>query len=342
MNKVELKNQLREFFPGYFALAMSTGIISIAAHLLKILWLSNILFWANIVFYLLLLALYIARIFSNPRQFAADLSSPEKGAGFFTIVAATCITASMMVLVKEQYDIAVVMWWFALLCWIILFYSFIFLTIIKPAKQPLEKSFNGSWLLLVVSTQSIAICGTLISDKFQVQQDIVLFFCLACCFAAFLLYLILITIDLYRLCFLPIGATEFSPTYWINTGAAAISTLALFTLANKLNETMMYSELVSFLKGIGIITWSLSTLWIPVIILLEGWRYFYKKIPFKYDAQYWSMVFSLGMYATCSFRLNEAFGLSWAAFIPNAFFLLAVLAWVILTIFMITSLLRKQ
>ena len=53
-----------------------------------------------------------------------------------------------------------------------------------------------------------------------------LFLSLVLYLVGFLLYIILITIIIYRLSFFPLNAEEFTPTYWIDMGAAAISTVA--------------------------------------------------------------------------------------------------------------------
>ena len=57
-----IKEGVRSLFPGYFALVMATGIVSIASYLLDMRALAWWLFRFNVVAYLALWLLTIARV----------------------------------------------------------------------------------------------------------------------------------------------------------------------------------------------------------------------------------------------------------------------------------------
>ncbi|MGP4107980.1 SLAC1 family transporter [Virgibacillus sp. L01] len=57
-----LKQQARDLFPGYFALVMATGALSIGSFLLGMESISTILLYINIVAYLTLWLLTIIRL----------------------------------------------------------------------------------------------------------------------------------------------------------------------------------------------------------------------------------------------------------------------------------------
>jgi uncharacterized membrane-anchored protein len=74
-------------FPGYFALVMATGVVSIACSLLAMTLVARVLVAVNWVAYVALLALTLLRLWHFPRRLAADLSTHQRAPGFFTISA---------------------------------------------------------------------------------------------------------------------------------------------------------------------------------------------------------------------------------------------------------------
>jgi tellurite resistance protein TehA-like permease len=324
-----LKKEIAGLLPASFALVMATGILSIASFLFNLHAFSDILFWLNNVQYAVLITFLLLRIIFYFRSFLDDLFSHLKGPGFFTLPAATCILGLQYVILKQNFQTANVLWYFAIAIWFLLLYSFLFVVIVKPAKPAVEKGFGGIWLLLVVATQSVSILGSTLSEHLALSKETVVFFTAAVFLCGSLLYIILITIDFYRLCFFPINAKDFTPPYWINMGAAAISALAAVTVAQKMNGVTNLQPIVPFVKGLAFFSWAAATWWIPIIIMVEAWRHGYKRVPVSYDASYWSVVFCLGMYTVCSLRLGESFETPHLQFIPETFIYFTHIAWIL-------------
>ena len=84
-----------DLFPGYFALVMATGIISIACFLLGMKAVALVLLVIDIIAYIILsLWLLIRLVFFFPR-IRADINDHVRGPGFFTVVAGTCVLVAL-------------------------------------------------------------------------------------------------------------------------------------------------------------------------------------------------------------------------------------------------------
>src|SRR4030095_5291931 len=90
-------------FPGYFALVMATGIISIATFLLEMRTLAWVLLVVNVVAYGVLWILLLIRLIGFFPRVKADLTDHVRGPGFFTVVAGTCVLGSQLIIVGGRY-----------------------------------------------------------------------------------------------------------------------------------------------------------------------------------------------------------------------------------------------
>lgn len=318
---------------------MSTGIIALASHELGHLAIGHAFFVLNNAEVVVLSVLLILRVLFFFPEFRRDLSSHQQGAGFLTIVAAACILGAEHVLFLGAVRPAITLWYFALVAWSILTYSFFILVTIKRHKPSLENGMNGSWLLFVVSVQALSILGCMVAPRLGISLHSALFVMLFFHLLGWLFYLVVIGMIFYRTTFFPMRPEEFKPTYWIDMGAAAITTLAGITLIDTMGTYRIYAELIPTLKVFVVFAWIAGTWWIPVIFFLEIWRHW--TIPWKYHAGYWSLVFPLGMHAVCTWQLAELFELPFLKALPEAFIWLAVGTWAVTFAGMCATLVRR-
>lgn len=91
------------------------------------------------------------------------MTSHTLGPGFFTLVAGTCVFGSQLIVVAQEYSVAIYLWGLAIILWLIIMYTFFSAVTIRKDKPSIAEGINGAWLIAAVATQSISILGTLLT-----------------------------------------------------------------------------------------------------------------------------------------------------------------------------------
>jgi tellurite resistance protein TehA-like permease len=290
--------------------------------------LSSALFGINEVSYVTIWALNLLRLREFRGRVLADLVDHQRGPGFLTAVAASCILGSQFVLIGDSYRIALVLWLLGISLWVLLIYTILTAFTIKEDKPPLYEGITGAWLLAVVATQSVAGLSALIALHWtQPYRLMINFFALSMWLWGGMLYIWMISLIFYRYTFFRLSPGDLTPPYWINMGAMAISTLAGARLIVNTPDAPFLHSLLPFLKGFTVFYWATGTWWIPMLAILGAWRYVYKRFPLDYDPLYWGAVFPLGMYTASTFQMAKAMDLEFLLVVPRLFIYIAVAAW---------------
>jgi tellurite resistance protein TehA-like permease len=321
-----LAETARDLFPGYFAVVMATGVVSIACQLLGLRVIAVPLVGIAWVAYLMLWGLTATRVVLFPRRIVEDLSNHQRAPGFFTLVAGTCVLGTQTAVVAGAQGVASALWYLGLGLWFLVMYAFFTAVTIRARKPTLAAGINGAWLIAAVATQSIVVLkgtlGAAVPPPVEIQFLCLAFFMIGC-----MLYLAIIPLIFYRLTFVRLSAMDFGPPYWINMGAVAITTLAGSILLLRSATWPVLADFVPFLRGFTLFFWAAATWWIPFLIALTLWRYLIRHEPLRYEPTLWGMVFPLGMYTTGTLQLSRALDLPFLAAVPAAFIYLALFAW---------------
>jgi tellurite resistance protein TehA-like permease len=325
--RAALSDGLRTLHPAYFAMVMSTGIISLAGHFLGIDLVAIPLFWLNAFAYVVLWILYIFRAIRYPGNFKNDFTDHRRAMGYFTVVAASGVLGNQVLVIGKNLEIASGLGAVTLLLWIGLIYSVFTALITREPKPAIAEGLNGAWLLPIVATQAVTVLSAALAPYFSSHREPMLLLALATWLFGGMLYIWIIALIFYRYMFFHLSPQDLTPPYWINMGAVAISTLGGAGLMANAQPGSFLHDLLPFLKGLTLFFWATATWWIPMLVLLAGWRHICRRVPLNYDPLFWGAVFPLGMYTACTYKLGELTGLPVIASIPAVFIYIALAAW---------------
>ena len=318
-------NAIATLFPGYFALVMATGIIAIAAKQQQIDWVADVLYLIAAVAYVVLVALVVIRAIAYSRQLVADLTSHAKGFGFLTIVAGTNVLASASAIIHGWWTLGEILWWCSLPLYVVLLYAALISDVLRHDKPGLGAGINGSWFLLTVATESVAVFGALLLG--HDPSDFLAFVCLAAFCLGLVLYLIVMTMVFLRWTFQPLEPTEADPPAWIAAGAVAITVLAGSNLLATRKLSPRIDRLGPLIEGLVTLAWATATFWFPVMVAIGIWRHIVRKVPLRYHPSYWALVFPLGMYGAATFKMRAVIKLDQLDWAPKVTLAVALTAW---------------
>jgi tellurite resistance protein TehA-like permease len=218
------------------------------------------------VAYVVLAALLVARAILYRSLFVADVTNHAKGFAFLTTVAGTNVLGAASVVIHGWYGVAWVLWWLSIVLWAAFLYATLIAVVIRSDKPGLESGINGTWFLLTVATESIAVLAALLLVRDG--GDLLAFAALAAFTLGVTLYLIVMTMVFLRWTFMELDPTEADPPAWIAAGAVAITVLAGSNLLLVAPSSPRIDRVASFIEGIVVLAWATATFWFPLMVAI--------------------------------------------------------------------------
>jgi len=323
----EAPSGVATLFPGYFAMSMATGILAVGADGQGISWLGDVLYGIGWISFVVLAALTIVRVLRYRDRFVADFTNHRSGFSFLTIVAALNVLAGGAAVIHQWWTLSWVAWILSLVLWLSLVYPPMLAIIVGAEKPPLGEGINGTWFLLTVSTESIAVVGALLLAHDGDSNHLMELIVLSAFTVGVVLYLIVMTMLFLRWTFVPLGPGELQPPSWIAAGAVAITVLAGSNIMLARGASPRIERLVPFIEGVVIMSWATATFWFPLMVIIGVWRHLIRKVPLRYHPAYWALVFPIGMYGVATHRMVVVTDLTVLDPLPKLAFAAALAAW---------------
>ncbi|SES50040.1 Tellurite resistance protein TehA [Pedococcus cremeus] len=337
--RARVQQAARGLAPGYFALVMATGIISIGLRLKGILLPSTVMLYVCAVAFVVLAVLTVVRLVAYRAELRDDFLDPRRGFGFFTLVAGCNVLGARLAM--EQHTgwttaLAVI----ALLLWVVLGYVVPWTAVLGRSARPVLSSANGTWFIWVVASQSVAVsAATLQPHAATWQRGPLAILAVFSWSVGIFLYAASGVFVSLRLMLYELKPTDLESPYWVSMGAAAITVLAGARIVEMASAPMVNATR-GLVAGTSVVFWSFATWLIPPLVAAGWWRHRTHRVPLTYNATLWSMVFPLGMYAVAGIYLGQADRLPVVGTIGFAELWVALAVWVIVAVAMTVHLWR--
>ncbi|MBV9206025.1 MAG: tellurite resistance/C4-dicarboxylate transporter family protein [Actinobacteria bacterium] len=331
---------VKDLQPGYFAFVMATGIISTGTFLLGPSWLSRtLLAVASAGLVVLSVALVIRLVRFRP-SVAADIHAPERVFGFFTITAGLDVLGVRFFYAGHPLVTAILAA-LAAAVWLVLTYGVPASLLLTRGRDSVLGGVNGTWLLWVVSTQSLVISASVLVPVWPSQSGLLAPVATGLWCIGLVLYLVLVSLIMLRWLTVAMTPQTLGPPYWILMGATAITVLAGAKILGLPGTLPAVRVTAGFVEGFSYALWAFGTWWIPLLVVLGFWRHVRQHWPLTYEPALWSVVFPLGMYSVATLVFGKTAHLTFMEPLARFMLWVAVAAWVMVAAAFLARLTRR-
>lgn len=322
--------------PGYFALVMASGILSVGMHSTGWEKLSIVLCLIAGAAYVLLIGLTVVRVVRHRGALADDFADPARAFGFFTFVAASCVLGSRLS-VEHQHGIALALLLTGSLAWILLGYVVPWTAVLGRAVRPVLQTANGTWFIWAVASQSIAVLAATLEVVLPDARRGLAVLAVFSWSVGIFLYGAVGVFVAARMLLFDLRPIDITPPYWVAMGATAITVVGGARIVEMAGAPMVDATR-GLIAGVSVLFWAFGTWLIPPLVFMGWWRHVRHKVPLRYEPALWSIIFPLGMYGVGARFLGDVDHLPVVYAIGSVEIWIAMAAWLVTFVAMIRHL----
>ncbi|MBY3554893.1 tellurite resistance protein permease [Modestobacter lapidis] len=295
---------VRSLAPGYFALVMASGILSVGTSLSGLPTLSAWLLAGCAGSFVVLTLLTCWRVVAHRDAVAQDFTDPRRGFGFFTTIAGANVLGVRLAM-DGHHALTAVLLAASGLCWLVLGYVVPWTAVLGRERRPILAAANGTWFIWVVASQSVAVSAAALEPVYDPGRQLLAVVAVFCWSVGVFLYAAAGIFVGARMMLYEFGPEELTPPYWVAMGAGAITVVAGARIV-EMADAPMVAATRGLIAGTSVVFWAFATWLIPVLVAAGWWRHLRHRVPLTYEAALWSVVFPLGMYAVAGISLGRA------------------------------------
>lgn len=286
--------------PIRFAYVMATTSTSIALFVTGFFTLSSLFLALALLGYVWLISLFITRLCLFGKSVLHNMKDIERLFKWFAFSAGT--SALSIRLCLDGYDHpGAVLGIIGGVSTIVLIYT-LFAVLFFHVKAPIQL-VSPFWLLMAIACNSAGIVTTTLWGHGKIESPLFLLIGFGFFTFGVFIYASFMTLNIYRMVFLPFVGKDLNPAYWTCMGAAAIAAVDASQFILIKNPPLFLEAIIPCLTGASLLLWAFASAWIPILCIMEFWKYAYFKMPFQYHPSLWAIVFPLGMYTTATHLL---------------------------------------
>lgn len=282
--------------------------------------------WLAVAAYVVLVIVNGWRAAVYRRDVRHDVVDPARGFGFFTFVAGSGVLGTRLALADHR-GIAVALLVVTGLGWLVLGYVIPWGTL-GGARRTVVAEANGTWFVWVVATQSVAVVTATLQPMVGAGHAELALLAACCWSVGVFLYVAVGVLVTARLLLYEVRPADLSPPYWVAMGATAITVLAGARIV-QMAEAPARTAVHGLVSGTSVAFWAFGSWLIPSLVAAGWWRHVTHRVPLRYEASWWSIVFPLGMYAVASETLGNAVDLPLVAAVGRYEIWLALAVWTV-------------
>jgi tellurite resistance protein TehA-like permease len=319
---------VRTLTPGYFALTMASGIISVGLELEGFHALSAALLVVCASSYAVILLLSLVRLARYPADMRRDFMDPARAFGFFTFIAGTNVLGVRLGMAGWTGATAALLA-VGVLAWVVLGYVVPWTAVLGRDERPVVRDANGTWFIWCVASQSVAVAAASLEPLAGPDWRAALALTAVVAWSVGLILYAAVGIFVsLRLMTYPIRPEDLRPQYFVSMGAMAISVLAGARIVEMAGAPMVDATR-GLVAGSSVVFWAFASWLFPVLLAAGWWRHVIHRVPLSFEPGLWSVIFPLGMYAVAGIYLGQADHLPLVAAIGRTELWLALAAFLV-------------